>query len=978
MIPDPTTSIQQDLHFGFLDSAIAADQLHNPVLISNIDDNTMLRAIKEELSRSQSFIFSVAFITSSGLAMLKQALVEFSGQGTIITSRYLDFNEPDVFRELLNLDGIDVLVDPGIDEGFHAKGYVFTQGFGTTAIVGSSNLTDRALTVNQEWNLRFSALPGGHIVKQLHDAVARQRSQAQPLTHEWIHQYEASRKSRTFVVKHDRLIDTTGGEEMIVPNMMQREALEALGDVVDAGENRAVIISATGTGKTILAALAVRQAKPKRLLFIVHREQILSKAAQEFQRVLRAPASDFGFFVGGRKEIDHKYVFASYQSLSRPDTLPTIDPRSFDYIIIDEVHRAGAESYLRLIDYFKPKFLLGLTATPERTDGFNIFELFDYNVPYEIRLQDALRSKMLAPFHYYGISDFENHLGHVAHDTSNLNQLVSDERIDYLLDMLRIYGYPRGVKGLMFCSRKKEAELLSAKLNQRLVNGQLLRTKSLTGEDSEEVRESAVAQLESGELDYILTVDIFNEGIDIPSVNQIVMLRGTQSSIIFTQQLGRGLRRSEGKDHLRVIDFIGNYANNYLIPIALTGDHSANKDSLREKIVRSNTKGLSLGISSVSFDRISQERILSSLAKAQLAGKREFREAISNLQFRLGQIPKLIDFARFETIDPYILASKYGDYWSLLASLKFVTHGPSHIEAQYLKFLSTEILNGLRPHEALLLQALIEDGELTDEKFRELLVEHKTTSSVEVRSSVERMLTLTFFSSRRRKQLGDISLIRVEDGTLSLDPQFADLYFAYSDSGDRSYTAQSFRSHVDDILRTSLFLTREYHSWDGELLIGNRYSRKDACRLLLWNTNQESTIYGYKVDKATSTCPIFVTYDKDPDVAASVRYLDEFESPSHMKWYSRSDRTLQSSELRPIIQQEVPLHLFVKKSDSEGLDFFYLGPATSKNSVQTTMPGEDEQFHDVVTMDLRLHSPVEQSLYEYLVDSGTIPDDQKR
>ncbi|GAB3692809.1 DUF3427 domain-containing protein [Corynebacterium nasicanis] len=967
------SSLTRDLEFGFLNASLPADQLHNPVLISNAEDNTMLRALKEELARSKSFIFSVAFITSSGLAILKQALHEFAGSGTIITSRYLDFNEPDVFRELLNLDGVDVYVDPGIEEGFHAKGYVFEQQYGITAIIGSSNLTDRALMVNQEWNLRFSALPDGHVVSQLHAAVARQRDRALRLTRDWIEHYEATRVARSLVVKHDRLVDMTAEGELIVPNMMQAEALDKLGEVIDAGEKRAVIISATGTGKTILAALAVRSAKPQRLLFVVHREQILTKAVEEFRKVLRAPSSDFGLFVGGKKQIDRKYVFASYQSLSRPDTLPTIDPRGFDYIIIDEVHRAGAESYRQLIDHFKPSFLLGLTATPERTDGFNIFELFDYNVPYEIRLHDALRSKMLAPFHYYGVADFEDRQGRVPNDESSLEELVSDERIDYLLEMLRVYGYPRGVKGLVFCSRKKEAELLSAKLNQRLFNGQVLRTIALTGSDTEAAREDAVARLEAGELDYILTVDIFNEGIDIPSINQIIMLRGTQSSIIFTQQLGRGLRKAEGKDHLRVIDFIGNYANNYLIPIALTGDHSANKDSLREKIISSETKGVSLGTSSINFDRISQERILNSLAKVQLAGKREFKEAISTLRHRLGQIPKLIDFARFDTIDPFVLASKFGDYWSLLHSLGFVDNGPVPREAQYLKFLSTEILNGLRPHETLLLQSLLRETSMTRTDFRMLLEGHNTTSAPAMLSSVERMLTLEFFNARRRKQLGDISLIRVEQDTLSIDPEFAGLYYSYAAHSEPLHAAQSFRAHVDDLLETSLFLNKAQHSWRGELVVGNRYSRKDACRLLLWESNQESTIYGYKIDKATSTCPIFVTYDKDPDVSASTKYLDEFHSPSLMTWFSRSDRTLHSNELQPILHHQVPLYLFVKKSDADGTDFFYLGTAESKNAIQTTMQGEGDRAHDVVTMGLQLDSPVELGLFRYLVDSGTLP-----
>lgn len=972
MIPPPH-SIARDVEFGFLDGSLPADQLHNPVLISNTDDNTMLRAIREELSNSSHFIFSVAFITSSGLAILKQALHEFPGTGEIITSRYLDFNEPDVFRELLNLDRVTVHVHPDIEDGFHAKGYIFHHGFGVTAIVGSSNLTDSALVVNQEWNLRFSALPGGHIVDQLDRAVHKQRDRAQPLSLEWITTYEQTRRPRTIVAQSDHLVDVTDDQHVIVPNMMQSAALEALGNVVDAGEKRAVIISATGTGKTILAALAARKAQPQRLLFVVHREQILTKASEEFRRVLGAPTSDFGFYVGGRKQLDAKYVFATYQSLSRPDTLPTIDPRAFDYIIIDEVHRAGAESYRRLLDHFQPQFLLGLTATPERTDGFNIFELFDYNVPFEIRLQDALRSKMLVPFHYYGISDFTDSRGRVPHDVSSLEELLSDDRIDYLLEMLRVYGYPRGVKGLIFCSRTQEAIRLSSSLNQRYVNGQLLRTVALTGSDSEAAREDAIAKLESGELDYVLTVDIFNEGIDIPSVNQIVMLRGTQSSIIFTQQLGRGLRKAAGKDHLRVIDFIGNYANNYLIPIALTGDNSANKESVREKIVRTRAEGLTLGTSSVNFDRIAQSRILDALAKARLAGKREFKEAILNLQYRLGQIPLLIDFARFDTIDPYLLASKYSNYWSLLHSFKLTDIGPTPQEEHYLKFLSTELLNGFRPHELLLIKELLESGPLSRTAFRQHLKQIGTTHSDDVLDSTERVLTLDFFGSRRRNQYGAISFLSIDGDSYAIDPTFKSLYFAYREGGDRAHTAQSFRSHVDDILSTALYLNKARHSWNGDLVIGNRYSRKDACRLLLWEKNQESTLFGYKVDTVTSTCPIFVTYHKDPDVSASTRYEDEFASPRLMKWFSKNDRTLDSSELTPIITNEVPLHLFVKKSDSDGLDFFYLGEADSTDPRQTTMVGTDDKIHDVVTMGLHLESEVERGLYEYLVENSGLP-----
>ena len=960
------SSIAPDIRYGFLDAQTDAGRVHNPLLVSNTDDNTMYKALCDELARSESFSFSVAFVTSSGLAMLKQALLDFRGRGTIITSTYQDFNTPDAFRELLNLDNVDVyVIDADDSEGFHAKGYIFRQTFGLTAIVGSSNLTAQALKVNQEWNLRFSALAGGHIVEQLDDAVTKQRERANPLTHDWINDYELRRRPRILPA----LARTADGRAPLVPNRMQKAALEALRELVDEGKRRALIVSATGTGKTILAAFAARTAAPKRLLFIAHREQILTKAKSSFQEVFDAPDGDFGLFVGATKQLDRRYVFASYQSLTSGDTLNGIDPRDFDYIIIDEVHRAGAESYRRIIDHFKPGFLLGLTATPERSDGLNVFELFDYNVAYEIRLQEAMSQKMLAPFHYYGIADYEDAWGQTVGDGSSISDLLSDERVDYIVEMLRVYGFPRDVRGLIFCSRNDEAELMSEKLNERSLGGRRLRTIALSGKDSQAVREANVKKLEAGELDYIITVDIFNEGIDIPALNQIALLRGTESSIIFTQQLGRGLRKAPGKDHLRVIDFIGNYARNYLIALALTGDRTGNKNGIREK-TQSQVAGIDMGLSSISFDPISQQRVFTTLAKAQLTGKRQFREAITDLRHRLGQIPKLYDFASFGSMDPFTMASKSGDYWSLLVDLKFVDSRPSEREALHLKYLSLEVLNGLRPHEALILQELLVRRRMSVDEISEFFGSQETTASPEVIASAGRVLTTEFFNERRRAELGNIAFVQISGDEWSLDPRFAELYFAYSDEGDRDYTARSFRHHVDDLLKTSLYLTQSQHSWSGHLLVGQQYGRKDVCRLLLWEKNEEATMYGYKVDAVTSTCPIFVTYDKHPDVSASTQYGDELHSPSLMEWYSKSKRTLGSKELQPILHNHVDLHLFVKKSDAEGKNFFYLGQAESTNARQSTMPGKDDTELDVVIMDLELEARIDQGLFDYLVDDG--------
>ncbi|MFT3943485.1 MAG: DEAD/DEAH box helicase [Ancrocorticia sp.] len=939
-----------------------SEQLFHPRLIINEADNTMLRAIRDELRRSEHFDFSVAFVGTGALGLLKQALYDFKGTGRIITGSYLDFNSPDVFRELLGLENIEVLVHPEDEGGFHAKGYVFRQSESTTAIIGSSNLTRNALLLNKEWNLRFSALPGGDVTRQLASAIDTQATLAIPLTEEWIEEYEKRYVRRAQI--RQTVADATKDIEPrdarpIIPNAMQREALEALDQVRRNGERRAIVISATGTGKTILSALDVREVQPKHMLFLVHREQILDKAMGEFRKVLGGPRSDYGKFVGGQRQLDRKYVFATVQSLSMDRGLMELVQHEFDYVLIDEVHRAGAESYRRLLERLTPEFLLGMTATPERTDEFSIFELFDYNVAYEIRLQKALESNMLVPFNYYGITDYVDAGGNVIDDMSDLRHLVAPERVRYLIEMITRYGFPSNVHGLMFCSRRDEAQELSGLLNLQMVNGRRLRTAVLSGEDSMVIREETVRQLERGELDYILTVDIFNEGIDIPCVNQVVMLRRTKSSIVFTQQLGRGLRKAPGKDHLRVLDFVGNYDSNYLIPIALTGDSSLNKDVIRKKIIQSDSSGAIAGVSSINFDEISRKRILESLAKVKLDSIANLKRAFLDLTQRLGRNPRLLDFARFETADPVVVATKKKNYWELMKGFKAVDIGPSSRQASYLSFLSLELLNGKRPHELVLLRELLAGNSLSQVEFSLLLQNQGLINSRATTDSVARVLSLDFFNGSEKKPYGDAALVRLTSNGYVLDDDFADEY------GNND----EFHRQVDDIISAGLFTARHKYQWGSELQIGERYSRKDVCRILNWTSNQQSTMYGYKVDRLSGSCPIFVTYHKDDDVAASTKYEDEFLDPSTLRWFTRSKRTLQSAEVRAIVDHEVPLYVFAKKDDAEGTDFYYLGTATPREAKQEVMQGDEGKSLDVVTMKLDLEKPLNPSLYEYFVNA---------
>ena len=948
-----------DNTFGFLDSHVQADQVFHPTLISNVGSNTMLRIIQEELKRSRRFIFSVAFITPSAIALLKQALLDFRGSGTIITSTYLGFNSPAAFLELLNLDGIDVYVYPDSANGFHAKGYIFEQEATTTAIIGSSNLTERALLKNSEWNLRFSALPDGDIVQQLNAAAVAHIDASVGLDRKWIDAYALSWQPQPRYNQSEFDAINFGPERVprgeICANAMQVEALAEIATLRATGEKRAVVISATGTGKTILSALDVRAYVPKRMLFIVHREQILDRAITEFKRVLGALDEDFGKFVGGKNELDRRYVFASIQSLSHGDNLQKIAPDAFDYVLIDEVHRAGAASYRRVIDHLNPAFLLGMTATPERTDDFNVFELFDFNVPYEIRLQKALEADMLAPFHYYGVTDYVKNNGEMIDDLSDLHRLVASERVDHLVSTIQKYGHAGvPVRGLIFCSKNAEAAELASLLNLRKVHGKRLRTRSLSGEDSVAVRENAVEMLERGELDYLATVDIFNEGIDIPSVNQVIMLRQTLSSIVFTQQLGRGLRKAAGKDHLVVIDFIGNYDNNYLIPIALFGDSTLNKDSIRKKIIDAQEAGAIAGLSSVNFDAISRERIFASLASTKLDSMSNLKKAYLELKNRLGQSPRLLDFARFDLVDPTVIATKAKNYWRFLNKIGALDDSANSYKDAVLTFLSEELLNGKRPHELLLLKSLLSSVDpVTEENFTTTLGENAIPQDASTLASVLRILSLKFFTTAEETKYGGTPILSLHNGVYTLGDKFAAAL-----SNDIL-----FREHVQDVVDTGLFIARHRYNWTGQLEVGQRYSRKDVCRLLNWESNEQSTIYGYKVDMISGSCPIFVTYHKGADVSESTQYEDEFLNPSTLTWFTRSRRTLDSAEVKAIVENTLPLHIFAKKDDAEGTGFFYLGIATSKDARQTKMAGDSGL--DVVSMTLDLASPIESSLYDY-------------
>lgn len=600
----------QSLHKGFIDRTIPHKGNFMPKLLVNNKEENVLSTIIDELHKCKSFTISVAFITESGLASLKSYLYDLNEKGIkgkIITSNYLGFNTPNMYKELLKLKNVEVrLTDVN---GFHAKGYMFDHIDYSSIIIGSSNLTSNALKINYEHNILFSTQQSGDLIYNIKSQFDELWATSVPLSHEWIEAYENTFEYQTFkntvrVAETQSLVETqTKDLNKIEPNLIQREALKSLTSLRKSAKDKALIISATGTGKTILSALDVRNYDPKKFLFVVHNEGILNRAIDEFKKVLsQSNDADFGLLTGKNKDINAKYLFATIQTLSNENIYDQFEKDHFDYIVFDEAHRSAAATYQKVFNYFKPNFLLGMTATPERTDSLNIFEMFDYNIAYEIRLQKALESEVLCPFHYFGVTDYV-HNGEKIDEVSNLSDLTSNERVEHVLEKTNYYGYSGDeLKGLIFVSRKEEAYDLAENLSLRGVP-----SIALTGEDNPQKREEVIQQLKSGEINYIITVNLFNEGIDIPSVNQIVMLRETESSIIFIQQLGRGLRKSSNKEYVTIIDFIGNYNKNYLIPIALSGDQSQNKDNYRKFLT--NNSALN-GVSTINFEEIAKEENL--------------------------------------------------------------------------------------------------------------------------------------------------------------------------------------------------------------------------------------------------------------------------------------------------------------------------------------------------------------------------------
>ena len=957
------------LQTGFVDKLIVSQNDFVPKILLNdkVAGKKVLSSIINELNGCNEFWFSVAFVTSGGVASLKNTLEEIANRnikGKILVSQYLNFTQPEALRQLLKFKNIELRIS--VNTNFHAKGYLFKKHDYYNLIIGSSNLTGDALSTNKELNIKTSATENSYIINKIKEEFNNDFINSVIVNDEYIKSYEELYKNSKFRTVYQK----PDNGNVIKPNLMQNDALRNLVNIRANGKNKALLISATGTGKTYLSAFDVKAVEAKTFLFIVHRGNIANKAMETFKSIFGTTRS-MGVFSGNRKDVDANFLFSTVQTISKPENLELFNKDHFDYIVIDETHRAGAESYKRVLDYFKPGFLLGMTATPERTDGHDIFKYFDYNIAYEIRLHKALEEEMLSPFHYYGVTDVSVN-GQIIDDNAAFDSLTSNERLDKIIEKSSFYGCDSGdVRGLVFCSKVEECKVLAAEFTKRG-----LPSIYLSGENTEVERSNAIEQLESDnkeeKIQYIFSVDIFNEGVDIPRVNQIIMLRPTQSAIIFVQQLGRGLRKTDGKEYLTVIDFIGNYNNNFLVPIALYGDSSYNKDTIR-KLMTSGSDFIP-GQSTINFDRITRERIYAAIDTANLSKKKDLVKDYELLKYKLGRIPTMVDFLKHGSRDPELFVDYKKSYYNFIKDIDSnVSYTLSSRHSKLLELFSNEINNAIRVEESIILMHLIEHGSLKIERFKQIiLIRLGYNLTDETIVSAINNLNFNFVTEKYNKELLPVSEIY----KLSVIDKIEDEFFL-----DKSFIQLlldvNFKNHLIDNTNYSILKFKrlfDLKKYVGGFILYNKYSRKDVFRVLNWDKNPLAhSVGGYMFNSEKTNCAIFVNYHKEDDISSTTKYEEGFLNKLEFEWMSKSKRTLTSPDIISLKNggDKLRLPLFIKKSNDEGAAFYYMGDLVpiQESFKQAIIKDDTNKDVSVVKVKFRLNTPVDDALYNYITNS---------
>ncbi len=689
-------------------------------LITGGKTDPFLPQLIDAINQASEIDITVAFIRQSGLNLIFDALKDAMDRQALIrvlTSDYLDVTEPQALRRLMLLAerGADIrLFSTAGDPSFHIKSYIFLRRDGEAissgcAFVGSSNISNMALTRGLEWNLRVDYPAESDKFIEIHSKFEALFFDARvfALTHAWVDDYAARRK-----VLLRAVVSGEPEEEVLpaIPTEIQVEALAALQESRAAGYRRGLVVLATGLGKTWLAAFDVQQLKAKRVLFVAHREEILMQAEDTFARI--QPEASIGYYTGKAKQGEADFVFASVQTLGRDKHLQQFTPDCFDYIVVDEFHHANATTYRRLINYFQPRFMLGLTATPERTDQADILSLCDDNLVFERNFVEGINADLLCPFHYHGIHDHAVDYAEIPwrngrFDPRDLsNKLATHARAKHVLSVWRELHQSRT---LAFCVSRVHAEFMAGYFSQAGIRAEAVHAQSALP------RHAALKQLEEGGLEVVFSVDLFNEGLDLPAIDTVMMLRPTESKILFLQQLGRGLRLHADKDYLQVLDFIGNHKAFLNKPESLFGVRS-----LREFVQRQQNNDLPLPKGCYANYDLGVIGFLQQMIKRLPKGIVDSYELLKSTN---QQRPSAVELYR-AGVDFTAIRKKFGSWFELVAERDdFNKHQLALLQQHHAYFIDIETAAMTKSYKMVLLEALLElDGFVQPQTTRDLAV----------------------------------------------------------------------------------------------------------------------------------------------------------------------------------------------------------------------------------------------------------------
>lgn len=882
------------------------------LFLTNYSEQTFLGKIKKSLRTCQSFCFSVSFIKRAGLVLLSQdikAAIERGVKGKLITTTYQNFTDIESLKFFLGLANhpnfechldYDCFYDEKNYEkyGFHSKGYLFDYSVESELIIGSSNITRFALLKNVEWDMMLKVPNDNETILSAKEEFYSLWEKTLPLDIALINKY--AQRLNFAIERWDMDYDLTSHE--IKPNFMQRKALRELNRYRAMGQDKALVVAATGSGKTYLAAFDALNFSPEHLLYIVHEGSILKRSLSTFQTVFGGDVF-MGEYTGEHKDLDASFLFSTNVSMCR--SLELFDKKQFDYIIIDECHHAAADSYKKIIDYFEPEFLLGLTATPERMDNQDVYELFGNNVPYELRLRDALVNDLIVPFKYYGIRDDRVDFSK-ENERRMISQFVTEEHCEFVVEHIEKHRVPnQKLKALAFCKTVSHAKMMAEALEP------FYKTAYLTGKNDTGERLRAYEDLQSdreGSLEVLCAVDILNEGVDIPGVNMVLFLRPTESSTIFIQQLGRGLRKYDNKNYVPVVDFIGNnYKRSAQIALALGGlaQKFVMEKRLLVALVRDDFKPLGLeqyGVE-INIDSLSKEEILNYVENENFYSLKYMKQDYNNFKKYINSptYPKHMDYLNSDSAPDLlkfmqikISNKKTNSYYGFLKGIEEENLVEFNAEQENVINYLSGLLQLVRPHDYLICKFLLEgDSSIS-------LIEEKVKYEVQNYNEVE--------FSHALRYLAKSHTVIADGDTLSLGCELNN----------------EFKNYLVDLLEYGLTKYKaDYANNTGMFLLWNSYTKSQVQLKRCVNPGDinPGTFYGTEGDVY-----IFASIKKDlAEGLEHLNYKDKFLEPNLFQWECKasiSDRDLN------LLNTSKCAYLFIRKMESENgitLPFTYVG-----------------------------------------------------